>query len=145
MSDQPRDAQCIFCRIVAGEVPSHKLYEDERVYAFLDIGPLSEGHVLVIPKAHYVTLDEAPDEVGAAIGAVLPKLSAAVMAAVDAEAWNVLQNNGRAANQAVDHVHFHIIPKYASGEGLPFDWPAGKLDDETAERLKERITRRLNG
>ena len=133
-----RDPDCIFCKIVAGEIPSYKLHEDEQVLAFLDVGPLSEGHALVIPKAHYATLDQVPEDLAAACMRIVARLSRAVCAATGAEAWNVLQNNGRRAHQAVDHVHFHIIPKTDKG-GLGIDWPAGKLDDAQATRLQQHI------
>jgi histidine triad (HIT) family protein len=152
----PRDPGCIFCRIVAGEIPCHKLYEDDLVLGLLDIGPIARGHCLVIPKGHWVTLDEVPDEAAAACGRVLPRLGRAVMAALygGAGAWNVLQNNGKAAGQAVGHVHFHIIPKAdqganatgcAPGSGLRFAWPAGQLADAEAVALREAITAALAG
>ena len=127
----------IFEKIVDREIPSYTLYEDDLVYAFLDIGPLSRGHCLVIPRTCYATLDEVPDETAAAIGRVLPRLARAVMAATGAEAYNVLQNNGRLANQAVDHVHFHIIPKYEDGAGLGLEWKPGELSD--GEALRDAI------
>jgi len=138
-----RDPHCIFCRIVAGEVPCHKVYEDDRVLAFLDVGPLSAGHTLVVPRAHARTLDEVSEADAAAIGALLPRLSRAVMRASGAGAWNVLQNNGEAAHQAVNHVHFHLIPKHTDGSGVGIDWPAGKLDDAQAKRLRETIAAAL--
>ena len=159
-NDFPRDADCIFCRIVAGAIPCHRLYEDERVLSFLDIGPIVRGHCLVIPKGHWVTLDQMPDAVAAACGRVLPRLGRAVMAVVGEPggpgggAWNVLQNNGKAAGQAVDHVHFHIIPKEAgggaagapgAGGGLRFDWPAEELADDEAAALRAAITAALAG
>lgn len=137
------EAQSIFTKIVAGEIPSFRLYEDEWVYAFLDIGPLSRGHCLVIPKKCYVTLDRVPDETAAAIGRVLPRLARAVMAATGTSAYNVLQNNGKAAHQEVDHVHFHIIPKYGDDTGLGIGWPAGKLDMAEGERLRDVIVAEL--
>ena len=133
-----RDDSCIFCKIVAGEIPAYTLHDDDQVLAFLDVGPLSEGHALVIPKAHYVTLDQLPDDLAAACGRLVPRLSRAVCAATGATAWNVLQNNGRAAHQAVDHVHFHIIPK-TDTDGLGIDWPAGQLDKARAQNLQQRI------
>ena len=101
----------IFGKILRGEIPCHKLYEDERVLAFLDVGPLSAGHALVIPKEAVSTLDQLSDESAAAIGRVLPRLARAIMRATGTEDYNVLQNNGSAAHQVVMHVHFHIIPK----------------------------------
>ncbi len=124
----------IFEKIVDGEIPSHKVYEDEFVFAFLDIRPLSRGHCLLIPKVCYVTLDQVPAEVAAALGRALPMLARAVMKATGASAYNVLQNNGKLAHQAVDHVHFHIIPKFETGEGLGIDWLAGELKDGAALR-----------
>ena len=111
----------IFDKILAGEIPCHRVYEDDDVLAFLDIGPLSEGHTLVIPKEARAHLHELSDESAAAIGRVLPRVCRAVLAATGASAYNVLQNNGRTAHQAVDHVHFHIIPKIGSG-GLGVGW-----------------------
>jgi len=139
------DDPCIFCQIVAGDIPCHKLYEDARVLAFLDIEPLSRGHMLVIPKHHAVTLDRLPDEDAAAIGAVLPQLVRAVKSATGIEACNVLQNNGKPAGQLVMHVHFHIIPKLADAHnsGLGIGWPAGKLGGDDAKVLIEQITAAL--
>jgi histidine triad (HIT) family protein len=129
----------IFGRILDGEIPCHSVYEDEHVLAFLDVGPLSLGHVLVIPKERVAFLHELSDEAGAAIGRVLPRLARAVVAVTGCADYNVLQNNGAAANQAVFHVHFHIIPKYADGSGLAIEWKAGELVG--GEALAEAIKR----
>ena len=128
----------IFTKIIDGEIPCHKIYEDEHTLAFLDIGPLSEGHTLVIPKERKATLHELSDESAAAIGRVLPRLCRAVMQVTGAEAYNVLQNNGSAAHQAVPHVHFHIIPKY-SDAGLRMTWEAGTLDNVGAKQLADQM------
>jgi histidine triad (HIT) family protein len=121
-------AQTIFTKIIAGEIPCHRVYEDDNVLAFLDINPLSRGHVLVIPKEPAETLDLLSDDAAAAVGRVLPRLCRAVMAATGARHYNVLQNNGAPAHQAVFHVHFHIIPRYDDA-GLEIEWNAGKLAD----------------
>jgi len=121
-------SETIFSKILRGEIPSHKVYEDDFVFAFLDVGPLSRGHTLVIPKEAKATLAELSDESAAAIGRVLPRLCRAVMRVTGTSDYNVLQNNGVAAHQAVFHVHFHIIPKPDSDSGLKVGWPAGKLD-----------------
>jgi histidine triad (HIT) family protein len=134
----------IFSRIIKGEIPSFKVYEDERVFAFLDIGPLSKGHVLVVPKEEAVTLDALSDESAAAIGRVLPRICRAVLKATGARAFNVLQNNGGIANQVVQHVHFHIIPKYEDGAGLRFEWRAGKLSPEEGKALGAAIAEAVN-
>jgi len=131
-------AETVFQKIIEGAIPAHKVYEDERVLAFLDIAPLARGHTLVIPKEPAVTLDQLSDESAAAIGRVLPRLCRAVMSATGAREYNLLQNNGRGAHQAVDHVHFHIIPKTGPQGGLGIHWPAGRLPDD-AQALAERI------
>jgi histidine triad (HIT) family protein len=131
-------ADTIFRKIIEGRIPAHRVYEDERVLAFLDIGPLSRGHTLVIPKEPAETLDALSDESAAALGRVLPRLCRAVMAATGVREYNVLQNNGRGAHQAVDHVHFHIIPKPRESGGLGISWPAGALGADAAD-LAARI------
>ncbi|MFW5875117.1 MAG: HIT family protein [Myxococcota bacterium] len=136
-------AETIFSKIIAGDIPCHKVYEDDLVLAFLDIGPLAEGHTLVIPKEPAETLDRLSEESSAAIGRVLPRLCRAVREATGCEAYNVLQNNGSSAHQAVFHVHFHIIPKPSEAQGLGIRWPAGKLDQERAAQLAEQIAARV--
>ena len=131
----------IFAKILAGEIPCHRVYEDAHVLAFLDISPLAPGHVLVIPKEEKATLGELSDESAAAVGRVLPRLCRAVCAATGATEYNVLQNNGPGAHQAVMHVHFHIIPRMNT-QGLGLKWDAGELDTD-AEALAEQITQAL--
>ncbi|HWU90035.1 MAG TPA: HIT family protein [Kofleriaceae bacterium] len=122
-------ADTVFSKIVRGEIPCHRVYEDEHVLAFLDINPISRGHTLVIPKEPAETIDRLSDEAAAAIGRVLPRLARAVLAATGARAFNILQNNGPEAHQAVFHVHFHIIPKHDDGSGLGIGWKPGALAD----------------
>lgn len=133
-------AETIFAKIIAGAIPCHRVYEDDKVLAFLDVGPLSRGHTLVIPKEPAVTLDQLSDESAAAIGRVLPRICRAVMKATGATAYNVLQNNGPLAHQAVMHVHFHIIPKYDDGSGLGIKWGAGKLDGAAGAEIAKAIS-----
>jgi histidine triad (HIT) family protein len=121
-------ADTIFGKIIRGEIPCHRVYDDAHVLAFLDINPIAKGHTLVIPKEPAATLDELSDDAAAAIGRVLPRISRAVLAATGAKAFNVLQNNGAIAHQAVFHVHFHIIPKYDDGVGLGIGWKTQQLD-----------------
>ncbi len=125
-------AETVFSKILRGELPCHKIYEDERVLAFLDISPLSPGHTLVIPKEPAETLDQLSDESAAALGRVLPRICRAVLKATGATAYNVLENNGALAHQAVQHVHFHVIPKPDETRGLGIRWPTGKLDGDAA-------------
>lgn len=134
--------ETIFSRIIRGEIPCHKVYEDEHVLAFLDIGPLSHGHTLVIPKEPAATLDKLSDESAAAIGRVLPRLARAVTKATGAAAYNVLQNNGADAHQAVHHVHFHIIPRFPTrpeGGGLSIGWRPQKLEPAQGAELARKI------
>jgi histidine triad (HIT) family protein len=124
-----RMAETVFTKILRGDIPCHRVYEDDQVLAFLDVNPIARGHLLVIPKEPAATLDALSDDAAAAIGRVLPRLARAVLAATGATAFNVLQNNGAAAHQAVFHVHFHIIPKHDDGSGLGIGWKSAKLED----------------
>jgi len=135
--------ETVFAKILRGELPSHKVYEDEHVFAFLDISPLCPGHTLVIPKEPAATLDQLSDESAAAIGRVLPRLCRAVLAATSATHFNVLQNNGAPAHQAVDHVHFHIIPKLPDGRGLGVGWKVEKFDQAAGAELARKISAAL--
>lgn len=136
-------ADTIFGKILRGEIPCHRVYEDDRVLAFLDINPLSEGHTLVIPKEPAATLDALSDESCEAIGRVLPRICRAVMTATGTREYNVLQNNGASAHQAVFHVHFHIIPKSADGKGLGVGWKAGSLAGEAGKALAAKIAQHV--
>jgi histidine triad (HIT) family protein len=132
-------ADTVFGKIVRGEIPCNKVYEDERVLAFLDINPLSEGHLLVVPKEPAESLDRLSDESAAAVGRLLPRLCRAVVAATGVKEYNVLENNGQGAHQAIAHVHFHIIPKPNAREGLGIGWPARGLEREAGAALAKRI------
>ncbi|CVK86352.1 hit family protein 1 [Fusarium proliferatum] len=138
-------SSCIFCRIIKGDIPSFKLFESDKTLAFLDIGPLSKGHALVIPKHHGAKLADIPDdhltEILASIG-TLPVVKK-IVNATGATDYNILQNNGRIAHQEVDHVHFHMIPKPNETEGLGVKWPTKPADMEQlkvyCEELKAKI------
>jgi histidine triad (HIT) family protein len=131
--------ETIFSKILRGEIPCHKVFEDDHVLAFLDIQPLSYGHVLVIPKEEVATVGELSDEAGAALGRALPRLCRAVVQATGTRHYNILQNNGAPAHQAVFHVHFHIIPKPNEATGLGVHWPAGKLEQEKGQELAQAL------
>ena len=134
-------AETIFAKILRGEIPCHRIYEDDQVVAFLDVNPISRGHTLVIPREPAETLDQLSPEAAAAIGHALPRIARAVMAATGATAYNVLQNNGPLAHQAVFHVHFHVIPKYDDGTGLGIQWNAKKLDggEDLAKAIADQL------
>ena len=136
--------ETVFDKILSGEIPSHRIYEDDHVLAFLDIGPLCPGHTLLIPKERKAYLHELSDEASAAIGRVLPRLCRAVMAATGATNYNVLQNNGDEAHQVVMHVHFHIIPRLGDA-GLDMGWNAKSLSGDMADRLLEKMLASMAG
>ena len=134
--------ECIFCKIIAGDIPCNRIYEDDAVLAFLDIRPVSDGHCLVIPKRHFAKLHECPAEIFGALGKCVGKIADAVVKAVGAEGYNVLCNNGRAAGQLVDHVHFHVIPRN-SGDGVFNSWPAYKYAEGRIEQIAAKICEKL--
>lgn len=131
--------ETVFGKIVRGQIPCHKVYEDDKVLAFLDINPLSTGHTLVVPKEAVETMDALSDESAAALGRVLPRICRAVIAATGVREYNVLENNGRGAHQAIPHVHFHIIPKPNPREGLGIGWPMMSLDSAAGAALAAKI------
>jgi histidine triad (HIT) family protein len=136
-------AETVFSKIIRGEIPAQIVYEDEHVVAFLDINPLSRGHTLLVPKEAATTLDELSEGSARAIGAVLPRLCRAVIEASGTRDYNVLQNNGTAAHQAVRHVHFHIIPKESDASGLRIGWPAREMGGEEAESMRLSIAQAM--
>ena len=133
---------CLFCQIVDGEIPSHTVYEDDDVYAFLDVNPLAKGHTLVIPRAHHARLRDLPEADAAAVGAAIAKVSPAVEDAVDAPASSVAYNNGPEAGQEIDHVHAHVVPRFADDGAGSFHTLFGgfaDVDDDEMADLAEAI------
>lgn len=124
---------CIFCKIVAGEIPASKVYEDDKCLAFLDINPMMLGHTLLIPKRHAEFLTDIPQKDYAAIFSGIQKVVTGILKGLRVDGANVLQSNGKAAGQAVPHVHFHIVPR-KRGDGLNF-YPAKRA--YSAEDLKQ--------
>ena len=133
---------CIFCKIVSGQIPATKIYEDEVVIAFLDIGPISDGHTLVMPRQHVEKAHSCPPELLGQIWTRLGKIAGAVASAVGADGYNVLCNNGRAAGQVVDHLHFHIVPR-KTGDGVFAQWPSYKYRPGQVEIIAEKIRKHL--
>ncbi|ODT98387.1 MAG: HIT family hydrolase, partial [Planctomycetes bacterium SCN 63-9] len=142
MSRHSSDPACIFCKIVAGEIPSSKLLETDDAIAFLDINPVNHGHLLVIPKGHAANLAELSDDQAAHVGSLLPRLSRAVRAATGADGFNVVVNSGRVAGQTVDHCHFHIIPR-RDGDPVHWPWPHTPYQGDELARVKSRIEAEL--
>ena len=132
----------IFERIVSGEIPSHTIWQDDDHLAFLDINPRIEGHTLVIPKQHFTKVHECEPAVLAAVGGCLGKVAGAVVQAMEADGYNVLCNNGRAANQVVEHLHFHIIPR-KTGDGVFTEWPSYTYGDGAMQSIAEKIRKSL--
>lgn len=133
---------CVFCKMVREEIPVARIYEDEVVLAFLDIGPVSDGHTLVIPKQHCPSLEDCPDDLVARVCTRLGKIAEAVVAGIQCEGYNVLCNSGRAAGQLVDHLHFHIIPRN-SGDGVFDRWPSYKYEQGEIEKIADKIREHL--
>ncbi|KAJ7166612.1 HIT-like domain-containing protein [Mycena filopes] len=141
MATAENDA-CLFCGILKGAVPCHKIYEDEHCLAFLDIMPAAEGHTQIIPKYHAETISDLPDEYLQAIGPVLKK----VALATGVKQYNILQNNGTLAFQHIQHVHFHVIPKPNEAEGMRLSFdnftqtkPENEVLAATCAKMKGRI------
>jgi len=134
------DNKCIFCRIAQKQVPASLIYEDDKALAFLDIRPLSEGHTLVIPKAHYETVFDIPQELITYLHGITKKVALAVKKATEADGISIIQQNGEAAGQEICHLHVHIIPRY-EGQKLPSfsdvkDADRGKLSQTVAKVRK---------
>ncbi|KAI8347194.1 HIT-like domain-containing protein [Choanephora cucurbitarum] len=141
MSHEHLKADCIFCKIIKGEIPSHKIAETEKSYSFLDINPLSEGHALIIPKYHAEFFHQVPDDVLADMLPLAKKVALAI--GLGDGQYNLLQNNGRMAHQEVPHVHFHIIPKPNPQEGLKIGWDQQKVNQDNLKSLLGRIKEKL--
>lgn len=141
--EKARDESCLFCKIIAGEIPCSRVYEDDGILAFLDINPISRGHTLVLPKGHYPTLFEFPASEGTKLLHALKLVAGAVMKECGAGGVNCIQNNFKAAGQMVFHTHWHIIPRFDQ-DGLP-DWPGGKYKDiAEMQHLAASLTARIS-
>lgn len=128
---------CVFCKIIAGDIPVHKIYEDEKIFVFLDINPVHPGHILVLPKQHFQDMEEITTEDLTAVISGVKKFGGLLKERMGYEAYNVHQNNGSVAGQTVPHLHFHLIPR------LPNDnlnhWPAGKYSPGEAEKICRQL------
>ncbi len=130
-------SDCLFCKIIEGEIPSSKVYEDEHVLAFLDINPVKAGHTLVIPKAHGADLTESSEKDLRRVMTVVKQIAPTIKSVVKADGFNVTSNIGTAAGQSVFHTHLHIIPRY-EGDGLAA-WPHDGATDEERTALAEKL------
>ena len=132
---------CIFCKIIKGEIPCTKIYEDDKVFSFLDIGPVNKGHALVMPKEHHVTLLDMPEELLCEVSKAVQKVSKAVKEATGCGGFCILQNNFKTSGQLVPHYHVHIMPRVEE-DGLKH-WPQGKYEEGEAEQIAEKIRKSL--
>ncbi|KAI9314783.1 HIT-like domain-containing protein [Dichotomocladium elegans] len=141
MAHEHLTADCIFCKIIRGEIPSYKIAETDKNYCFLDINPISKGHLLVIPKYHAEFFHQVPDEYLADLLPLARKV--AIASGLEDGQYNVLQNNGPMAHQVVPHVHFHIIPKPNPEQGLVVGWPMQSVTQDELKETWARITNKL--
>ena len=133
-----RDANCIFCKILDGVIPSAKLYEDEDFVIILDVGPASFGHALMIPKNHYANLFEMPEELLSKAMSLAKVWGDKLVKALNADGLNLVQNNGLAAGQTVFHYHLHLIPRY-EGDNVGNLWDPGTLTEEQKKEILEKL------
>jgi histidine triad (HIT) family protein len=129
---------CIFCKIVKGQIPSSKVYEDDKTLAFLDIMPANKGHVLVIPKKHYETILDITNEDLINLTNTLKKVSEMVYKGLNSEGFNIINNNYKVSGQVVPHIHFHIIPRY-SDDNLKMDWRHLKYEENEIKEYLDKI------
>jgi histidine triad (HIT) family protein len=137
-----KDSTCIFCRIAQKQVPATLIYEDEKALAFLDIRPLSEGHTLIIPKAHYETVFDIPQELITYLYGITQKVALAVKKATEADGISIIQQNGETAGQEICHLHIHVIPRY-EGKKPPSFSDAKDADREKLSQTAAKIRKYL--
>ena len=130
---------CIFCKIIAGEIPSHTLYEDEMFKVILDVGPATKGHALILPKNHYANLYELPEEDAAQAIKLAKKMMIKMTNKLNCDGFNIVQNNGEVAGQTVFHFHMHLIPRYKN-DGEILKYVAGEPDQEELAQIRKMIT-----
>ncbi len=129
-----RDNNCIFCKIANGEIPSATIYEDEEFRVILDLSPASKGHALILPKEHYANLFELDDEKAGKVLVVAKKVITKMKEILNCDGYNLVQNNGEAAGQTVNHFHLHLIPRY-EGDNVGLQWNPGTLTEEVKEEI----------
>ena len=129
---------CIFCKIANGDIPSKTLYEDEDFRVILDLGPATKGHALILPKEHADNLYELPDETASKVFVLAKKLAIKMKEKLNCDGLNIVQNNGEAAGQTVQHFHMHLIPRY-EGDQVGLTWKPGELTDEMKEEILAKV------
>jgi histidine triad (HIT) family protein len=136
------NSSCVFCKIARKQAPASYVYEDENVLAFLDIRPLNEGHTLVIPKEHYVTIFEVPEELVAHLHRIVKRVALAVRESTKADGISIIQQNGKAAGQEIFHLHVHVIPRY-EGQKLPRFGEISEADREKLDQVAANLRRHM--
>ena len=142
--EQPPVVNCVFCKIVTGEAPADRVFEDELVLAFLDIAPLNKGHTLIVPKEHHTSVTTVPARYLARMLEVAPRIGAALMRAVDADGFNLLLSNGACAGQVVPHAHLHVIPRHPADAIVMPARTVPYADEAEREELLRSARKRLN-
>ncbi len=133
-----RKEDCIFCKIANGEIPSKTIYEDDMFKVILDLGPAAKGHALVIPKDHYANLFELPEETAADAMKLAKKMAEKMKENLQADGFNLVQNNGEVAGQTVNHFHMHLIPRYKE-DGQHILWKPGTVTQDELEEIRKQI------
>ena len=134
---------CIFCKIANGDIPSKTLYEDEDFRVILDLGPATKGHALILPKEHADNLYELPDETASKVFVLAKKLAMKMKEKLNCDGLNIVQNNGEAAGQTVQHFHMHLIPRY-KGDQVGITWHPGELNDADKEEILLKVKEQLS-
>jgi histidine triad (HIT) family protein len=137
-----RDPNCIFCKILSGEIPSMRVLENEFAVAFLDINPINHGHVLLVPRTHHSSIDTLPEDVAAGTAKLLPGLSRAIHLATGSHGLNIIINNGRAAGQTIFHGHWHLVPRFVD-DSVNWPWPHTPYSGDELAQMQFRIQREL--
>lgn len=133
-----KDSNCIFCKIANGEIPSRTIYEDEKFRVILDLGPATRGHALILPKEHYANLFEMPENLAADAMKLAKKVAALQKTKLHADGLNLVQNNGAAAGQTVEHFHIHLIPRY-QGDGQTIGWEPKEPSSEELDQIRDEL------
>ena len=133
-----RDDNCIFCRILNGDIPSRKVFEDDDFCVIMDVDPATKGHCLILPKEHYANLLAMPDELAARVLPLAKKVAAHLQETLGCDGINLVQNNGETAGQTVFHFHMHLIPRYKE-DGQKIGWNPGSPSQEELEEIKNQI------
>ena len=139
----PTDANCVFCKIVAGQIPSFRLYEDDDTIAFMDINPVNDGHALAVVKGHYPNLHAIPADVLGKVAATAQRIARAQQAALNPSGINLLQANGPGAGQTVFHLHFHVLPRTAQDDDLKVNWGHNPGDMARIKQIHEKLLKAM--